>query len=340
MTTSGVTTFNPAAVQIVTAALRRMAVINEDEVPTAGQYADLIFALNAMTKEWEANGIHVWTQQEAILFLQQYQRRYYIGTGQSGSPTPDRVAYANDWTFTTLGVAANTGAASVVVESADGLTVGDNFGVVLESGAAFWTTIDSIAGETISLDAVLTGAAAAQACVFAYPVSAQLLRPMRVPFCRRLQYAPNTSLPGAIGSPDWGGIITPLAPMMSRQEFFNLPQPTNPGLVNNAYYDPGRDQGTMWVWNVPQNANYGLRFTWYRPIQDWTTPATTGDLPQEWANALIWNLAKETMLDYSVSERRANIIVGMAKEKLELVQGWDREPESIYFGRSSPNTRG
>lgn len=340
MTTSGQSTFNPSAVQIIKAALRRMAVINEDEEPNSGQFEDLLFALNAMTKEWEASGIHVWTEEEAILFLQQYQRRYYIGTGQSGSPAADRCAFANNWTFTTLAAGANTGAGSVIVSSPSGLTINDNFGVVLSSGAAFWTTVSNVAGSTVTMAAPLPGPAAAQACVFDYPVSAQLLRPLRVPFSRRLQYAPNTSLPGAIGSPDWGGIITPLAPMMSRREFFDLPQPTNPGLVSESYYDPARDQGQMWVWNVPQNANYGLRFTWYRPIQDWTNPATTGDLPQEWANALIWNLAKETMLDYSVSDRRAAIINLMAQEKLELVQGWDREPESVYFGRSSSQSRG
>jgi hypothetical protein len=340
MATSGVTAFNPAAVQIITGALRKMAVINEDEGPTAGQYKDLLFALNAMTKEWEAQGIHVWTEEEGIIFLQQFQRQYRLGTGQAGTPAPDRACYAGSWTFAPTVVAAAQGSSIVFVASVAGLSNGDNFGVVLNNGAAFWTTISNIVGLSVHLAAPLPAPVGAQACAFSYPVAAQILRPLRVPFARRLQYAPSLSQPGTIGAPDWGGIITPLSPMMSRREFFDLPQPTNPGLVTQAYYDPARDQGSMWVWNVPQNANYGLRFTWYRPIQDWTTPATTADLPQEWANALIWNLAKEAMLDYSVAERRALAIATMADKKLELVQGWDREPESVYFGRSSLQSRG
>ncbi len=340
MTTSGTSTFNPTAVRIITSALRKMGVINEDEDPTAGMFEAGLFALNSMTKEWEATGLHVWTEEEGLIFLQQYQRSYYLGTGQSGSPTPDRACDAKNWTFTTLAAGAAAGAGAVVVASGSGISTGDNFGVVLNSGAAFWTTVASRVGTTINLAANLTGAVSAQACCFDYPVAAQLLRPLRVPFSRRLQYAPNTSLPGAIGAPDWGGIITPLSPMMSRKEFFDLPQPTNPGLVSQTYYDPGRDQGTMWVWNVATNANFGLRFTYYRPLQDWTTVATTADFPQEWSNALTWNLAEELKLDYSVPEGRSAIIERKAREKLELVQGWDREPESSYFGRSSPQSRG
>lgn len=334
MTTSGTSIFNPAALAIVTAAYQIMGIINEDEVPTEGQLQVGLNALNSLTKEWEASGIHVWTEEEAILFLQQYQRRYLVG-----GTTTDHVCDANLWTYTTLSAAANTGANSVVVTSPTGLTIGDKCGIVLTAGNAFWTTITNKVGSTITLNDVLTGPAPAGAQVFDYPPAAQLVRPLRVPFCRRLLYAP-TPLPGGVVAPDWGGIITPLAPMSSRQEFFDLPQPNNPGLVTQAFYTPKRDQGEMWVWNVQQLATCGLRFTYYRPLQDWTTPATTADLPQEWNNCLNWNLANELSPRYSVSAERWDRIGVKAKEKLELVQGWDREPESVYFGRSSSQSRG
>ena len=48
--------------------------------------ADATLALNSMIKEWAASGIHIWTTQEAILFLQQDQYRYLLGTGTSPSP--------------------------------------------------------------------------------------------------------------------------------------------------------------------------------------------------------------------------------------------------------------
>lgn len=340
MTTSGDTSFNPAAVEIITAAYQILGLINEDEVPTAGQYKVGLYTLNSMTKEWEADGIHVWTEEEGIIFLQQYQRRYLLGTGQAGSGTPDRACYANRWTFAPTVAAVAAGSHLIPVATLAGLSVGDNFGVVLNTGAAYWSTIAGFVGSSVQLVGALPAAVAAQACAFSYPLAAQILRPLRVPFVRRLQYAPSLSQPGAIGAPDWGGIITPLAPAMSRREFFDLPQPTNPGLVTEAYYDPARDQGEMWVWNVSTNANYGLRFTWYRPIQDWSSPATTADLPQEWNNCLNWNLARELGPRYSVPAERWDRVVVQADQKKELVKGWDREPESVYFGRSSPQSRG
>lgn len=332
MATSGVSSFNPAAVQIITAAYQILGVINEDEVPTAGQFSVGLYTLNSMTKEWEASGIHVWTEEEAILFLQQFQRKYLLG-----GTTTDHCADASSWRLTTLNASAGAGATAVVVTSALGIANGDNFGVVLNSGFAYWTTVNGTpVGNTVRLTTPLPGPVSAGAFAFAYPQSAQIVRPLRVPFCRRLQYA----LPATSGVSDQGGIITPLSPMMSRREYFDLPQPANPGLVTQAYYNPARDQGELWVWNVQQNANFGLRFTYYRPIQDWTTPATTADLPQEWNNALNWNLARELGPRYSVPAERWDRITLQADKKLELVQGWDREPESVYFGRSSPQTRG
>jgi hypothetical protein len=331
MVTSGTSSFSPSATQIITSAYRKMAVINEDEQPTAGQFSDGLFALNAMTKEWEATGIHVWTEEEAILFLQQNQRRYLLG-----GTTTDHCSDASSWILSTLASNYAAGATAVQTSSPIAALPGDNFGIVTNLGNAFWTTVQSVSGATVNLAAPLSQPCSAGAFTFDYPVASQIVRPLRVPFCRRLQYA----LPPNYGVSDEGGIITPLSPMMARKDYFDLPQPNNPGLVTQAYYNPARDQGEMWVWNVQQNANFGLRFTYYRPIQDWTTPANTADLPQEWSNALIWNLAQEMMLDFSVSDRRATMIALMAAKKLELVQGFDREDQSIYFGRSSPQSRG
>lgn len=335
MAVSGTSTWNPTAVDLLTSVFRKLGTINDSETPDASMLKAGMFALNGLTKQWEALGFHVWTEEEGIIFLQQYQRRYLLG-----GTTTDHACDANAWNFTTLSQSAAQNASSVTVTSTAGMTVGDKFGVVLDAGNAFWTTITSLpGGNVVNMGANLTGAANAGACVFDYPPSAQLVRPLRVPFIRRLQYQPQPQ-PGSVGAPDWGGIITPLAPVMSRQEFFDLPQPTNPGLVTEAYYNPARDQGEMWVWNVSQNANWGMRFTYYRPLQDWVNNANTADFPQEWSLPLQWNLCEELMLDYSISEKRAPFIMAKAKDARELVEGWDRESQSVFFGRSSPQSRG
>lgn len=320
ITTSGSSYgFNPVATQIITEALLILAVINEDETPTAGMYKRGLNALNSMVKEWEADGIHVWTEEEAILFLQQGQSRYLIGAGSNCHCTD-----ANSYLLGELASSAASGAGTVTVLDATGLTTGMKFGVTLDSGATFWTTINGApSGNIVTLAAVLTGSASAQNITFAY--TTDIIRPLKIPAARRFQYN--------------GLIITPLTPMLSRQEYMDLPQIANPGLVNQCFYNPGGAQtGELLVWNVPSDSSMGLRFTWYRPIQDFTTVDDAPDLPQEWANALQWGLAMELAPRYSVPPERYDRISTMAAAKKELVQGWDREPQNIYFQLSYDTT--
>lgn len=333
MAVGSTSSFNPAATLIIANTYQIMGIINEDEVPTPGQYKVGMFALNSMMKEWETTGIHIWTEEEGIVFLQQGQRTYLLG-----GTTSDKACNAMDWTQTTMVQSAAAGTLTMVVDDSDGMTVADNFGVVLNDGSAFWSTIATIVGDTVTLTAPITGPLSSGTPVITYPIASQLVRPLDIPFCRRLQYQTQ---PGQIATqaPDWGGIITPVSPMSSRQDYMDLPQPNNPGLVTQVYYNPARDQGQLWVWNCSLNALYALRFTYYRPIRDFVTGNNTGDFPQEWVNALQWMLAFELGPRYSIPAERWDRIKATATEKHELVQGWDREHQSIYFGRSSPNSR-
>lgn len=331
-TTSGTAVYNPQATKIITRAFRIMATINDEENPTGAQMQEGLDALNAMMKELEATGIHVWTEEEAILFLQRYQVRYLLG-GPPNNPSPDHCADANSWELTSLLLNALPGDTSVQVVNPAGIAVGDYFGVVTNTGIAFWTTVKAEpSGNTVPLVAPIPADGTSNAGNFCFAYETNIVRPLRVPFARRLQYS-TTNVPG-------NGIITPLTPMMSRQDYFNLPNPQNPGTVTQAYYNPARDQGEMYVWNAPATAANGLRFTYYRPLQDFLSIDDTADLPQEWVNALMWNLARELGPIYSVSAPRWQLITQQADVKLELVKGWDREDQSVYFGRNSKYGRG
>lgn len=313
MTVSGVTTYNPSTRQIVDHAFQHMGIINETETCDGNQYATGLANLNSLIKSWQATGLHVWTEEEAVLFLQPSQRRYLIG----GTNT-DNCCDMNDYTLGTLSVAAAAGATSVTLTSATGLATGDYFGIVMDSGTAFWTTINGApVGNVVTLTAALTGAASAQNYAIAY--TTKINRPLRVPASRRLAFQ--------------GGLVTPLSPMMSRREFFDLPNPTTQGLPTAAYYNPARDQGEYWVWPLTQSANYAMTFTWYRPLETFLNSGDTADLPEEWNLPLEWCLAKQMGLGQAVSADRWMRIIAMAEEQLAIVEGWDRESQPVYFGR-------
>lgn len=310
MTTSGTSIWNATAVAIITSAYRKVGAVDENETPTDGMYSSALFSLNSLVKEWMASGIHVWTEQEGVLFLQKDQSRYLIG-----GTTTDNYTDNNDWQLLTLTASAASGASSITVISTTGVASADYIGVVLDSGTTQWTTVNGAPTSTVvTLTATLTGAAASGNFAFAY--TTKLVRPLKIPGMRSLTYSGLTEIPLMV---------------YSRKEYTNLPNKASSGPPNIFFYSPQLVSGELFVWPVPANSQNGMKFTWYRPIQDFNSTADTGDIPQEWVGALVWNLAVELAVDFGVPLPKFQLIKAMADEKLEKCLGWDREMEPIYF---------
>lgn len=322
MTSSAAYTFAATLPQIISAAYRKIGVLAEDETPTAGMSADAQLAFNSMLKEWATSGIHIWTTQEAILFLQHGQYRYLLGTGTAPNP-PSYCCDAFSYSLSQITQSAAIGANSVTLASVAGFSNGNQIGIVLDSGFTFWTTINGApSGNSISLSATLPSSASVNNFVFTFPQSATIQSPLRVPFARRIA---------------WQGLIETPMTRLSRQEYMDYPNKVNPGTPTQFFYAPellnGVPQGQFYAYLNPQNSNSGVRFTYMRPLQDITTnPTQTGDFPIEWINACIWNLAREMAPEFTLPAQLWAIIKQQADEKLEMVRGWDREPEAVQFG--------
>lgn len=315
MTTSGQTNYSPQAVKIFTDAMIDLAVINEDEALTPAQLQACFRKANGLIKNWEATGLHVWTEQEGILFLQKGQTRYLLG----GAST-DHFADAFGYQLTTTSANVAAAGAAVPLASTAGFAANQKVGIVMDTGEAFWTTVNGApAGGAITLAAGVSGAVSAGAFVYSY--TTDNVRPLQVPAARRLAFT--------------GMVETPLGKLWSRREYMDQPNKTATGLTTAAFYNPARDQGEMFVWQSPPDANSALRFTWYRPLETFLTNTDTADMPDEWSLALEWNLAKEMGLGQSIPAERWKEITAMAAEKFELVSGYDREAQSIYFGRDN-----
>lgn len=321
MTTSGQATFNPAVTLLIAQSLRQLGVIAEDENPSAGMYATGIFQLNSIVAAAQAIGLHVWTEEEAILFPQVGVAKYVIG-----GPTPALNAHTSDadsWLQLILAANAAGGATSIVVQLADGVLAGDNIGIILNNGATFWTTVSGApAGETIALTDPLP-ASGASVGAFALDYVDAIVRPLKVPGTR-LRYL------GGNGTPN-NPNETPMT-IMSRQEYMDLPNKLSPGTPTQWFYSPQRDSGLFYIWPVPVTTAWAIRFTWYRPLQDFFLPGNTMDFPQEWVAPLMWTLAKDLMGIYSTPPARQAYINQQAAQYLDLTESYDRESEPISFG--------
>jgi len=315
MTTSGTSSFSYNRDQIIKMAYRKLGVINASETPAPQMVQDASDALNLWVKALNATGLHIWTEEEAILFLQPGQVSYSLGGTTTDNCT-------GSYSATTLSTSAASGSSSVAVASTTGFATGYYVGVVLDSGIIFWTTQNgAVSGSSIPLTATLTGAASSGNAVYVYQT--QIIRPLRVVSTRRYNFA--------------SAIDTQMI-QMSRIDYRNQPNKTATGVPTMSFYDPrggANTQGTMSVWPAPSDVTNAIKMTWWRPVQDFTSAANTPDLPQEWGLCLVWNLAKEMGPEFDVTPTRWAMIKEMAAGHLDNVSGWDREPESYLFGQDN-----
>lgn len=312
-TTSGTATFNYGRDQIIKAALRKIGAIQAGETPDAQTIQDGSDALNIMVKAWDATGIHIWTEEEGILFFQPGQNQYVLGAG-----TADHAAWTT-YTYTTALAAAAQGAGSITVSSISGIATGNNIAVGLDNGNLQWTTVNGApSGSTVTLAATLTDSVSVGNPVYVY--TTDVTRPLRIVSGRRFNF------PSAID--------TPMIPL-SRLDYRALPNKTDTGTITQFFYDPrggANTQGVVYVWPTPTVSTDGFKFTWYRPMQDFNTAGNIPDLPNEWLDAIIWSLAVRLAPEYDCPPQRYMMLKNAADEAVATAQGWDREVESVYFG--------
>lgn len=346
MTTSGSAAFNPAVTLIVAQALRQLGIIMEDEDPTGAMYSTGVFQMNALVASAQATGAHVWTEEEAILFIEPGVPKYIIGgpTLALNAHTAD----ADEWLQLSLAANASPGDWTVQLSDVTGVLEGDNIGIVLNDGSVFWTIangqplLDSQgnpitdangniitagvfgAGDIVGVAAQIPASGAtAGAYVFTY--TTPIVRPLKVPNARLLYLNQN--------SPPNNPNENPMT-ILSRQEYMDLPNKRSQGVPTQWFYSPQRDQGLFYIWPVPVTTAWAIRFTWYRPLQDFFAPGNTMDFPQEWVNPLLWGLARDLMGIYDTPPQRQAYINAQAAQYADLTVSYDRESEPVQFGLS------
>lgn len=123
---------------------------------------------------------------------------------------------------------------------------------------------------------------------------------------------------------------------ISRQEYFDQPNKTSSTSTPISwYYDPQSTTGTLYLWPAPSSTVVStdtLQMTYLRRIEDVTNSNDDLDLPQEWLQAIAWNLANDLETEYPVTDTRLAVkIERKAAVLLGQLAGWDVEPSSIFI---------
>jgi len=310
MATSGSSDFNLTRDEIVKAAYRKIGAIRSTQTPSDKMIQDGSQALNAMVKHWQGRGLHVWTTSEATLFPQPGQVEYTI------SPVSGSDHVTSSFVSTTVATAAADAALTVTVASDTGISDGDYIGIVVDDGSIHWTTVSGApASDVVTLTDALDDSAAVGNHVFAY--TSKIVRPLKVVDAR--WYDVDAALE------------SPTITMISRLDYRGLTNKTQSGSTVQIFYDPQLTAGKAYLWHVPSTFEGYVNLTWHRPIEDFDAAGDNPDLPQEWIQTLIFNLAVIMSPEFDVPPQKLQLIMQMAAQYLDDMEGWDREEENVDF---------
>ena len=308
MATSGSVSYSRTALQLIEKAFRIIGVKDKNQDLEADEIQDGIEAINFMFKTWMVTpDMHLWTQEEGVLFTQTGKTDYLIG------PSGDHATTLDDFVGTDITTAAVITATTLVVTSTAGMTAGDQIGIELDDLTRQWTTIVTVDSSTgLTITAALTAAAAVGNTIFTYTTISE--RPLRVSGARRKTYGLNDE----IEAREW-----------SRSDYFDQVGKESQGTIINWYYSPLLTNGRMYTWLTSTGVNKLLRFSFERSIEDVLSQTNNVDFPVEWYETIVYNLAARLLDDYDAPLEKASAVIEKAGYLLEAMKGWDQENVSI-----------
>jgi len=303
-----------SASEIIEDAFLDSGIIPPDQVPEAEDVATGFRILNRLLKLWQVN-MHLWLQEEAVVFLNPGQQFYTLG------PDGDESCELDDFTSTTLTDPLIVTATTIKVVSTVGMEATNFIGIQTDGGERFWSTIASVDSATeVTIDDAMTDTAAVGNSVFVF--SELIDRPLRIYNGRTQTFGDDNEIPVE----EW-----------SRQEYMQQPLKSSQGIPVNMYYTPELSNGRVYVWQTAASANQLLLFTYDKPFEVTSDTASQPDIPVEWANALKWAIAKEMIPGYGVPQDKAAEIRANAVETLKEVQ--DNSNSSVYDLNVIPDMR-
>lgn len=127
------------------------------------------------------------------------------------------------------------------------------------------------------------------------------------------------------------GIDRPMV-QMTRYEYDTLPNKTAQGEPTTWFYDRQRESAVLYIWPVPANVSgKTLEITYERELPDLTSEADALDVPGEYWDAVVSNLADRLSDDYQTTNPKlharaqADYAVMLASQNMGSL--WFGEPQ-------------
>ena len=297
MALSNSVNFTMTASELIENAFSKIGVKKMEQPLLAPELQDGLDNLNLMMKAWQAQGLHLWSMEEGVCFLDAGVTNYSLG------PTGDHACAEDDFIGTDLSADNIATDTVLTVDSTTGMVALDNIGIELDDGTRQWTTIVSVDSATqVTITDALTDAATTGNSVFTY--TTLIDRPMRILSFRRKTYGYDDE----IEVKAW-----------PRNKYFNQTNKTSQGTVINAFYSPQLTDGKVYVWQTASNVN------------DIDLSTDNLEFPVEWLECISDNLGARLGIIYDVPVEKMQMITSKANQSLDDMLGWDEEMESLMI---------
>lgn len=317
---SGSTAFRMTTQDLITEAFALCKIGIEGEDLADERYRNGKRTMNIMCSGWQRQGIHLWTYQEAILFLESGKNSY----------TLEQVNATNYYTKTKLSADALTGATTVTIDSTElelGQEQTDNISddwfiaFLLSDNTLFWTTVDSVNLNDVTINDALPEDLTEGCYVVFYRDKVRSVERLLEGGVRRF---------GNFFSDGFGN-ESPIEDT-SHKDFYNLPNKGSMGLVSQTYYQRELPEGTLHVWQTPQDSTQPINFTYERKIEDFVNNDDCADWPKYWYEAITYNLAERLGLKYRIPAEVRMQLKAEAEQFLDDTLQFDDENADFSIG--------
>lgn len=283
--------------------------------------------LNNMLTSWTRKDIFLWKYEIIYLFLQYGQYKYVVSPTTSDHCT---LSYNQ----TTLTIPANISSVTISVLDITGFVVGYKIGVVTDSNVVSWATISSISGNDITLSSGLVAPCLSGSnVVFVYQNLPQ--KPQKMKYATLL--TPKTQ---SSDSSNTGGYEVQLV-TLARKDYETLSIKAQPsGYPSQIMFEPRDTEAWVWISQSPAVTSQVVKLNVQYPFQNFTSAADNANLPNEWTDCLVWNLAKKLIPAYGVEGARVQQIGDEADKLFAEMLDYDQEDTYLQIDQSVfPNRR-
>lgn len=294
--------FNLTTTELITLALNEIGIGINGENIEPEYYNRALYQLNLVITELMSQGLHIATYRTGSLFLQPNQYKYVIEDEHATDQYYKRQLTAN----------YAAGSTVLAVSSVAGVAANDYYGVTMDDGSIFWTsvsTFDPIA-KTVTIALPLPGSTTSGNYCLNYttPIG-QIVRINQ--FWRTDSYINDIPMT-----------------MISRQEYDVLPYKTSAvssGVPSQAYYERSLPKGTLFLWMPPQNGQYIVNFWYERRLGQMVNATDTLGLDQTYLPAVVKHTAYRLCNTFRIGTEVYQRVKMEAEELMDRALSFDDE---------------